>query len=744
MSMRPGRIFQFGKFQVDALARTLRREETIVKLNSRAFDVLLYLVQNPGKLLTRDELLKHVWQDAFVDESSLPQTVSLLRRALEEKPGDNGYIVTLPGRGYQFVSEVQVVALEVDSSGDEHLPPGVPAAVRNDSGGLILQRHSVETSVITTNQAEGQRNSPISSSRPLIRTVAVLLAATVVAVLFVRFRGPRHPEPKRELLERVLTANPHDNGIVGSAISRDGKFLAYNDRAGGLFLLEIDTGETRTLASAPPTLSVSDWFPDGTHLLVTGDGAKSGTWKMSILNGAMRKISNEDGGVISPDGQHISVFNKGGIWSMGIEGEKERLMVPLEASVYTGGIDWSPSGRRFAVVCVKSPQELMIESCSVNGSDCTTILADTRLRGLNGPSDLVWLQDGRVLFSLIELPPNQATNNIWAINVDLNTGRPLGKPERVTNWVGYTAETPFMHSADGRRLTFSKERIQDTVKIAELDRETGKLGPIRRLTNDDWHDFVQSWTPDSKSVLFKSERNHTSTIYMQSVTGTNPQALISGPEGYANPIFSPDGAWLFYSAYAGGKVWDAASSRLMRRPAEGGLPTRVLSGQYSYDCAAPPSKLCVLGEQKGKQIVFAVLDPVSGRGPNLASVQLVSNFYNWSLSPDGKTIALVKNDDSGICIVSLDNGTVKKLELKRWTLFQSSQWSPDGRYIYVVGATPEGWTIFTSDLVGNTKVLVEVPGNQGWLASPKPSPDGHYLAFTERTYEKNVSMLENF
>src|SRR5271166_4228332 len=115
MSMRAGRIFQFGKFQIDAPARTLRREEAIVKLNPRAFDVLLYLVQNPGKVLTRDELLKNVWPDACVDESSLAQNISLLRRALDEKPGDNSFIVTLPGRGYQFVVPVKLVAPEPGS-----------------------------------------------------------------------------------------------------------------------------------------------------------------------------------------------------------------------------------------------------------------------------------------------------------------------------------------------------------------------------------------------------------------------------------------------------------------------------------------------------------------------------------------------------------------------------------------------------------------------------------------------------
>src|SRR5271163_1652821 len=107
--MKTAEIFKFGEFQIDALARSLRREEEIVTLNRRAFDVLMYFVQNPGRVLTRDELLKNVWSEAFVDENNLAQSISLLRRALEEKPGDNDYIVTLPGRGYQFVAPVELI-----------------------------------------------------------------------------------------------------------------------------------------------------------------------------------------------------------------------------------------------------------------------------------------------------------------------------------------------------------------------------------------------------------------------------------------------------------------------------------------------------------------------------------------------------------------------------------------------------------------------------------------------------------
>src|ERR1700721_2284357 len=110
--MKKEGIYQFGKLRVDAQARALQREEEKVTLNRRAFDVLLCFVQNPGKVLTRDELIKNVWPDTYVDENSLAQSISALRRALEEEPGDNNYIVTLQGRGYQFVVPVQVVVPE--------------------------------------------------------------------------------------------------------------------------------------------------------------------------------------------------------------------------------------------------------------------------------------------------------------------------------------------------------------------------------------------------------------------------------------------------------------------------------------------------------------------------------------------------------------------------------------------------------------------------------------------------------
>jgi eukaryotic-like serine/threonine-protein kinase len=184
-------IFQFGEFQVDALARTLRREEEIVTLNRRAFDVLLYLVQNPGRVLTRDELLMNVWPDTFVDENSLAQSMSALRRALEEKPGDNIYIVTLTGRGYQFVAPVQVVAPENGST----LPEAATAA-RSNASGLIFQKETIRTSV-TTEEKE-QLSLPVSRNRAVARLVSVLAVAAMSVAGFYAWKQFHRVPPMKE------------------------------------------------------------------------------------------------------------------------------------------------------------------------------------------------------------------------------------------------------------------------------------------------------------------------------------------------------------------------------------------------------------------------------------------------------------------------------------------------------------------------------------------------------------------
>lgn len=113
-------IYEFDKFRVDAAKRLLLQEDgEVVPLMPKAFDTLLYLVRHNGKVIEKDELLREIWTDTIVEENNLTQNISILRRVLGEKHGENRFIATVPGHGYKFVAEVREVSdAETGGRGD--------------------------------------------------------------------------------------------------------------------------------------------------------------------------------------------------------------------------------------------------------------------------------------------------------------------------------------------------------------------------------------------------------------------------------------------------------------------------------------------------------------------------------------------------------------------------------------------------------------------------------------------------
>jgi len=95
--------YRFDEFELSRSRRTLLRNGQPVSLLPKTFEVLCYLVENPGRVVSKEELLKTAWPESFVEENNLTQHISLLRKALGDR---SGFIVTIPGRGYQFTAEV--------------------------------------------------------------------------------------------------------------------------------------------------------------------------------------------------------------------------------------------------------------------------------------------------------------------------------------------------------------------------------------------------------------------------------------------------------------------------------------------------------------------------------------------------------------------------------------------------------------------------------------------------------------
>lgn len=157
---RPSKQFyEFGPFRIDVAERLLMRNDEVVPLTPRVFDTLLVLVENPGHILTKGELMNSVWAETVVEEANLTKNISTLRKALGESANGKDYIETIPWRGYRFSEDVREIG--------------------NGSADLVIEEHTRSSIVI-----EEQTNElPTSSrnTRVLFKTVAIFAFVAVVA-----------------------------------------------------------------------------------------------------------------------------------------------------------------------------------------------------------------------------------------------------------------------------------------------------------------------------------------------------------------------------------------------------------------------------------------------------------------------------------------------------------------------------------------------------------------------------------
>src|ERR1700738_2349158 len=118
------RNLQFGPFELSSTERVLRREGEALPLGGRALDILIYLVERPGEVIAKQELLDRVWSDVTVEEGSLRVHVAAIRKALGGGPLGNRYIANVKGRGYSFVGTVVPLAGNTESRNERSRQQG--------------------------------------------------------------------------------------------------------------------------------------------------------------------------------------------------------------------------------------------------------------------------------------------------------------------------------------------------------------------------------------------------------------------------------------------------------------------------------------------------------------------------------------------------------------------------------------------------------------------------------------------
>ena len=569
--------------------------------------------------------------------------------------------------------------------------------------------------------------------------------------------------PTKAVSERRLTANAAELSVADAAISPDGRYLAFSD-ASGFYLRQIDTGETHAL-SLPPGFNARPraWLPDAAHILATwvsGPQDTDGIWEISLVGGTPRKLV--DGGAwpaVSPDGSTIAYLTARAqfketyldkeIWVMRSDGSDPHLLLAGGDSFF-GPPAWSPDGKRLAFVRTKYGAGMpwvrgQLEIFNLATRE-TNVLVATPTLG----STVAWAPDGRLIYSLDEPPPNQNDSNLWTVLPDI-PGRVRATATRLTRGPGLARLAGI--TSDGKRLAYFRQNLEPDVYVTDLEARGARLTPPRRLTLDERADFPYSWTPDSKSVIFVSDRNGSYNIYRQGINDAAPELLIGGSEDMIVARLSPDSRSILYLVTPPGGETSTGKVRLMRAPLQGGSPQTVLEAPSinNQQCARLPSTVCIVSTiQPSRERLFS-FDPDKGLGQEILKAEINSEDpmdFNWSLSPDGGRLAMAKREgpqkEPTLRLLPLGDGAEKLIPVSGWAGIATIDWAADGRSVWASAYNNTGErTLLNVSIAGKITPLLpeKTMTHLGWAI---PSPDGEHLALWKANGNSNVWMLENF
>jgi Tol biopolymer transport system component/DNA-binding winged helix-turn-helix (wHTH) protein len=469
MSQQSQLIYEFGPFRLDAAEHFLLRDGEAVPLTPKAFDLLLALVERHGHLLEKEELLKKVWPDTFVEEANLASNISQLRKALGD--GENGqrYIETVPKRGYRFVASMkELAANRVEPDEQKMAEPseiGKEPAAAPDTGRSFsrIRGHKLGISV----------------------TVAALIIG-LVAMSYLR-SSTSPPLP------RTLVRLTFDAGLQSEATwSPDGRWIAYSSDRNGNF--DIWVKPVAGGASVQVTKSTAhdwqpDWSPEGSQIVFRSERDGGGLFIAPPSGGAEQKIS--DFGYLprwSRDGSKILFASTAlrlmgdppKLYVVGLDGSPPREVLAefLSNIRFSGmkGFAWHPDSRRISVWGEHKWLGLGLWTMPVEGgtalrSEMTSEVEQQLKATAVTLQRFIWSPSGRHLYFE---GVTQGVRNLWRIMVDPQTLRWVAGPERLTISPG--EDTEMALTSDGGKLAFTTRKEPTRVWSYPFDANSGQMG----------------------------------------------------------------------------------------------------------------------------------------------------------------------------------------------------------------------------------------------------------------------------
>src|SRR5215469_6745660 len=501
-------FIRFGEFQLDVEAAELRNNGSKSSLQGQPLQILILLLENPGRLVTREELKKKLWpSDTFVDfDQSLNRAVNRLRDALGDSAENPRFVETLPRRGYRFIAPVA----KDGSKGDIQSPQVYQWPSRPEPRSRDLELVTALPTALPT--PKPRRNRKFFA--------AVVLILLAVGGFFLRQRLVWKRSISFENLEITKVT---DNGKVRNvAISPDGHYVAYVVFLGDKQELRLRQVASRSdVQVLPPDLGnfVGMTFsPDGNYIYFVRSARNDLSFRylyaVPALGGTPRKlITDVDSGIaFSPDGRQITYEhwvpprNEAELKIANSDGTGERVLAVVHDSSFASlggpGPSWSPNGQTivFSKLLIGKPRRWVIYAVSV--ADGTTRELYSSRMGVGRP---VWLPRGEMLL-FPRYDSSLRRSQLWTLAI------PEGIPRRLTHDLSdYSADLSLTH--DGAIAASTVSTVESQVWVfPSLDLAKG-----RQITSGEPPMFWVSETIDGKVLALGGD----GSLWMMDRDGTN-------------------------------------------------------------------------------------------------------------------------------------------------------------------------------------------------------------------------------
>lgn len=462
-------LYQFGPFQVDPDRQVLLREDQPVAITPKAFETLLILVRHSREVVSKDELMKAVWPDSFVEEANLSQNIFRIRKALGGLPGDERYIVTLPGRGYRFAAQVREVVLDGDDLiiGTRSLTQMVveqTESAPNDTPNTLPDTFPA-TSLDTLLPGSLRK----SIWKYTLSIAAVVLVPAIAAGAYFFFSGSRRAH-QAGLKYTQLT--DFTDSATAPALSPDGHMLAFIRgsssflTADQVYVKVLPNGEARRLTDDPRLKYSLAFSPDGSQIAYTVMETLSAhawaTYTVSVLGGDPHLFLSNAAGLTWLDRDQLLFSEMRSGLHMGIvtgtitRGNFRELYFPLYERAMAHYSYASPDRR----------SALVVEMDETGGwVSCRLISLDNRSQSRSvGPKGACtsagWSSDGSWMYFTAVV---EGQSHLWRQRF------PNGELEQVT--FGPTEEQGVAVEQDGRSVITSMGVHESAIWIHDADGE---------------------------------------------------------------------------------------------------------------------------------------------------------------------------------------------------------------------------------------------------------------------------------